>query len=74
MLFKNKFNLLVLKEVLVWIQKSIAILGENPTDQQVTDFIWKTLKSGQVLPGYGHAVLRKTQMLMLTVVFYYGYI
>jgi len=48
------------QEVLVWIQKSIAILGENPTDQQVTDFIWKTLKSGQVLPGYGHAVLRKT--------------
>jgi len=48
------------QEVLVWIQKSIAILGENPTDEQVTEFIWKTLKSGQVLPGYGHAVLRKT--------------
>ncbi|KOB75953.1 Citrate synthase [Operophtera brumata] len=24
------------------------------------EFIWKTLKSGQVVPGYGHAVLRKT--------------
>jgi len=48
------------QEVLVWIQKSIAILGENPTDEQVKEFIWKTLKSGQVLPGYGHAVLRKT--------------
>merc|ERR1712093_536961 len=22
-------------------------------------FIWKTLNSGQVIPGYGHAVLRK---------------
>jgi len=48
------------QEVLVWIQKSIAILGENPTDEQVKEFIWKTLKSGQVLPGYGHAVLRRT--------------
>jgi len=48
------------QEVLVWIQKSIAILGDNPTDEQVKEFIWKTLKSGQVLPGYGHAVLRKT--------------
>jgi len=48
------------QEVLVWIQKSIAILGDNATDEQVKEFIWKTLKSGQVLPGYGHAVLRKT--------------
>jgi citrate synthase len=48
------------QEVLVWIQKTIKELGENPTDDQVKEFIWKTLKSGQVLPGYGHAVLRKT--------------
>jgi len=48
------------QEVLIWIQKSIAILGDSPTDDQVKDFIWKTLKSGQVLPGYGHAVLRRT--------------
>ena len=24
------------------------------------EFVWETLKSGQVIPGYGHAVLRKT--------------
>jgi len=48
------------QEVLVWIQKSKQALGENPTDEQVKEFIWKTLRSGQVLPGYGHAVLRKT--------------
>jgi len=35
-------------------------LGDSPTDDQLKDFIWKTLKSGQVVPGYGHAVLRKT--------------
>lgn len=48
------------QEVLVWIQKSKKALGDNPSDEQVKEFIWKTLKSGQVLPGYGHAVLRKT--------------
>lgn len=48
------------QEVLVWIQKSKKELGDNPSDDQVREFIWKTLKSGQVLPGYGHAVLRKT--------------
>jgi len=48
------------QEVLVWIQKSIKEVGSNPTDEQVKEFIWKTLRSGQVLPGYGHAVLRKT--------------
>jgi citrate synthase len=30
------------------------------TDQELHDFIWNTLKSGRVVPGYGHAVLRKT--------------
>lgn len=48
------------QEVLVWIQKSLKALGDNPSDDQVKDFIWSTLRSGQVLPGYGHAVLRKT--------------
>merc|ERR1712196_28888 len=26
----------------------------------ITEFAWDTLKSGKVIPGYGHAVLRKT--------------
>ncbi len=46
--------------MLVWIQKSIKEVGQNPSDQQVKDFIWETLRKGRVLPGYGHAVLRKT--------------
>ena len=28
--------------------------------QKVEEFVKKTLASGQVVPGYGHAVLRKT--------------
>lgn len=35
-------------------------IGENPTDEAVKEYIWSTLKAGQVVPGYGHAVLRKT--------------
>jgi citrate synthase len=35
-------------------------LGDDPSSDQVKDFVWNTLKSGKVVPGYGHAVLRKT--------------
>lgn len=48
------------QEVLVWLQKLRSELGDNASEDKVKDFIWKTLKSGQVVPGYGHAVLRKT--------------
>ena len=48
------------QEVLIWLNKMRQEVGDNVTDQQMKDFIWKTLKSGQVIPGYGHAVLRKT--------------
>ncbi|RZF38055.1 hypothetical protein LSTR_LSTR006454 [Laodelphax striatellus] len=48
------------QEVLVWLTKLQEQLGADPTDDHVKEFIWKTLKSGQVVPGYGHAVLRKT--------------
>lgn len=34
-------------------------LGDTATNEQLVDFIWSTLKKGQVIPGYGHAVLRK---------------
>lgn len=48
------------QEVLVWVTKLQKEIGTNVTDDQLKEFIWKTLKSGQVVPGYGHAVLRKT--------------
>lgn len=35
-------------------------VGEDATDEQIKEYIWSTLKGGQVVPGYGHAVLRKT--------------
>lgn len=33
---------------------------QEPTKELITKALWDTLNSGQVIPGYGHAVLRKT--------------
>jgi len=48
------------QEVLLWLQKMISKIGKEPSDEAVKEYIWSTLNSGQVVPGYGHAVLRKT--------------
>ncbi|CAK9786146.1 citrate synthase [Cutaneotrichosporon oleaginosum] len=48
------------QEVLRWIQKMESVVGSNPSDEKVAEYVWATLKGGQVVPGYGHAVLRKT--------------
>ena len=37
-----------------------AAIGNDLSDKAITDYLWSTLKSGRVVPGYGHAVLRKT--------------
>jgi len=37
-----------------------AQIGEGASDEKVAEYVWSTLKGGQVVPGYGHAVLRKT--------------
>eukprot|EP00882_Tetradesmus_deserticola_P007737 GHRQ01008147.1.p1 GENE.GHRQ01008147.1~~GHRQ01008147.1.p1 ORF type:complete len:482 (+),score=209.10 GHRQ01008147.1:196-1641(+) len=48
------------QEVLTWIMNVRAELGESPSKEQLTKYVQDTLKSGRVVPGYGHAVLRKT--------------
>jgi citrate synthase len=50
------------QEVLSWTMKFMDQLGgiEKLTKEAVKDALWETLNSGQVIPGYGHAVLRKT--------------
>ncbi|KDQ53211.1 hypothetical protein JAAARDRAFT_72714 [Jaapia argillacea MUCL 33604] len=48
------------QEVLVWLTKMQEKIGEDATDEAVKEYVWSTLKGGQVVPGYGHAVLRKT--------------
>uniref|UniRef100_H2Y5U8 Citrate synthase n=1 Tax=Ciona savignyi TaxID=51511 RepID=H2Y5U8_CIOSA len=49
------------QEVLVWltgVHKELG--GKEVTDEVLHKYIWDTLESGRVVPGYGHAVLRKT--------------
>lgn len=49
------------QEVIKWILEMQQEIGvSNPTEQQIADYIHKTLSEGKVVPGYGHAVLRKT--------------
>ncbi|KAI0762030.1 citrate synthase [Irpex lacteus] len=48
------------QEVLIWLRKMQSTIGENASDEAVKEYVWSTLKGGQVVPGYGHAVLRKT--------------
>ncbi|KAL1924551.1 uncharacterized protein VTP21DRAFT_4205 [Calcarisporiella thermophila] len=48
------------QEHLRWIHKMTEEIGLQPTDEQVRKYVRQTLASGQVVPGYGHAVLRKT--------------
>jgi citrate synthase len=49
------------QEVLRWIQSVREKMGNKvPSKEEMKKFVWDTLNSGQVIPGYGHAVLRKT--------------
>lgn len=48
------------QEVVNFLKKIKENLGDNPSDEKVKEFALALLKKGQVVPGYGHAVLRKT--------------
>ena len=49
------------QEVLAWIQGVMEKMGGKiPNEEEMKKFVWDTLNSGQVIPGFGHAVLRKT--------------
>jgi len=49
------------QEVLRWLQGLMEQMGGKvPSTEDMKKYVWDTLNSGQVIPGYGHAVLRKT--------------
>jgi citrate synthase len=49
------------QEVLMWIQNLMREMGgEVPSREDLKKYLWDTLNSGRVIPGYGHAVLRIT--------------
>lgn len=47
------------QEALRWLLQVYEKFGGVPKKEQLHQFAWDTLHSGQVIPGYGHAVLRK---------------
>ena len=49
------------QEVIKWIfELRENLQTELPTKEQIAEYVKKTLSDGKVVPGYGHAVLRKT--------------
>jgi citrate synthase len=47
------------QESLCWLMDIHENLDGVPTGEQIEQYTWETLNSGKVVPGYGHAVLRK---------------
>ncbi|HHM21206.1 MAG TPA: citrate (Si)-synthase, partial [Bacteroidetes bacterium] len=48
------------QEVIKWIFEMIEKLGTTrPTNEQIAQYVHDTLAAGKVIPGYGHAVLRR---------------
>ncbi|KAL1304793.1 hypothetical protein AAFC00_003724 [Neodothiora populina] len=50
---------LAAQEVLRWMLQMQEHIGTEFSEQDIKDYLWSTLKSGRVIPGFGHAVLRK---------------
>ena len=49
------------QEVIKWIfEMQEELKTDAPSKEQIAEYVKKTLSEGKVVPGYGHAVLRKT--------------
>merc|ERR1711899_10287 len=48
------------QEVLVFLSQVVKDIGVEATDEQLNEYVEGLFKSGRVVPGFGHAVLRKT--------------
>ena len=50
---------LAAQDVLRFVLDMQEEIGIDPSEDTIRDYLWNTLKSGRVIPGYGHGVLRK---------------
>lgn len=48
------------QEVLEWLINLKSELQGDISKEAIEKYLWETLNAGRVVPGYGHAVLRKT--------------
>jgi len=47
------------QESIIYLLHLLKEFGGVPSKEQLRQHAWETLNAGQVIPGYGHAVLRK---------------
>jgi len=47
------------QEALRFVLEMKKSVGGDSSPEKIKEYIWSVLKSGRVVPGYGHAVLRK---------------
>jgi citrate synthase len=49
------------QEVVDWLKEMLKELNTTkPNKEQIAEYVKRTISEGKVVPGYGHAVLRKT--------------
>jgi citrate synthase len=48
------------QECLSWVLETMEKFGGAPSEEEIRNYAFETLRSGKVVPGYGHAVLRVT--------------
>ena len=48
------------QDMLRWLKLLRTKLGDNPNKLEVTDYVWKGIKSGQNVPGYGEKHIHLT--------------
>lgn len=48
------------QECLKWVLEVMEKFNGAPSEDQIEDMAFETLRAGKVIPGYGHAVLRVT--------------
>jgi citrate synthase len=53
-------------QTLKFLLEIIRVYGEQPTREQVIQFVEDTLEHGRVIPGYGHAVLKEVDPRFLS--------
>ncbi len=46
------------QECLDWVLETMEKFGGAPSEDQIRNYAFETLRAGKVIPGYGHAVLR----------------
>lgn len=56
--------------MLIWLTKVREQVGDNVTEDQMKEFVWNTLKSGQVWTQFEHLRIEKIHFSRLKMIYY----